>query len=126
MNQVVTKYAVKLSIIANSFYDPFSKANLFRDTPYYLFNHEPTNAIINGVKSGRLLDIKGNIPTGRLIEVGTISTEEAVDIDAIRESVRKEIESEVKAELAAAQADAEEKANKAKTKGKPSKEDSEK
>lgn len=125
MNQVATKYAVKLSIIANSFYDPFSKANLFRDTPYYLFNHEPTDAIINGVKNGRLTDIIGNIPTGKNVVAVNTPVEE-VDIEAIRASVRKEIESEVRAEFEAAQADAEEKANKSKAKSKAVKEDSEK
>lgn len=56
-----TKYAIKLGVLTNSFYDLESKANLFKSMPYYFFNHQPTNAILNGVNSGRLIDLKGNI-----------------------------------------------------------------
>lgn len=56
------KYVVKLGRMTNSFYDAESKGcNLFRSNPYYAFNHEPTQAIRNGVKGGRLVDLKGNI-----------------------------------------------------------------
>ena len=56
-----TTYAVKLGVLANSFYDAESKANLFKSTPYYFFNHKPTKAIINAVAGGKLIDMKGNI-----------------------------------------------------------------
>lgn len=59
-----TKYAVRLGILANSFYDPECAANLFRSTPCYFFNHKPTKAIINGVLGGKLIDLKGNIDAG--------------------------------------------------------------
>lgn len=56
-----TTYAVKLGILTNSFYDAECKANLFKSTPYYFFNHKPTKAILNGVANGRLIDMRGNI-----------------------------------------------------------------
>ena len=61
MSNIETEYGVRLSVGASSFYDPESKCNLFLSTPFYLFNHAPTRAIIKGVQSGRLTDLKGNI-----------------------------------------------------------------
>lgn len=61
INQIKTKYAVKLGLNRNSFYDPLSGCNLFLKTPYYCFDNEPTKGIINAVKSGALIDLKGNI-----------------------------------------------------------------
>lgn len=98
IREINTKYAVQLSPLANSFYDPFSKANLFRTTPYYLFNHEPTEALLSGVKHGKLIDLKGNI---KAIINGTANQAAEVDVEAIKKQVRAEIESEIRAELEA-------------------------
>jgi len=55
------KYAVKLSIMVNSFFDPQSGCNLFRSTPIYAFDHVPTMNIKTGVKHGTLIDLIGNV-----------------------------------------------------------------
>ena len=56
-----SKYIVKLAPLALSFYDPISGANLSISRPYFAFDEEPTNAIKNAVKHGKLLDFKGNV-----------------------------------------------------------------
>lgn len=104
VSDIKTAYAVALGPTANSFYDVYSKANMFKHTPYYFFNHEPTVAIKNAVKSGRLVDLKGNI-----LEEKTGTVDEA----AIRKSVKAELESEMKAKLQAKEAELIEKYSKA-------------
>lgn len=116
MNEVSTKYAVKLSILANSFYDPFSKANLFKTQPYYLFNHEPTAAIKTAIKGGRLVDIKGNIELHDFVTGATELKEYTPDTEAIKAQLRVELESEIRAEIAAEEAEKAEKKAKAEAK----------
>ena len=121
VNEIKTTYAVKLGVNVGSFYDPYSGCNLFLKTPYYFFNHKPTKAIITGLKSGKLIDVKGNIS---LNEQGVKVEASNVDIEALKTQIRKEIESEVRAELAA-QADVDSKAEAtSKAKVKKAKEDS--
>lgn len=83
-----TKYAIKLGILTNSFYDPESKANLFRNTPYYFFNHKPTLAIKNAVKTGRLIDLNGAIEQEET--AGEVDAQEVARLTSENEALRKE------------------------------------
>lgn len=81
------KYVVRLGRMSNSFYDADSKGcNLFRSNPYYAFNHEPTVAIINGVKGGRLIDVKGNI-----VEEKTVSVQDDAAINEMKKGYEAQI-----------------------------------
>lgn len=89
---ITKKYAICLSMLANSFYDPECGANLFKSVPIYQFNHKPTRTIKESVASGRLIDLVGNI----LDEEAGSNT---VNVDKIRADVRAELEPIIKAEL---------------------------
>lgn len=83
------KYAVGLSITANSFFDPQCGANLFKSSPIYQFNHKPTDRILNAVKSGRLIDIKRN----------TTEVEVSVDTKKLEADITAKVELEMRAKL---------------------------
>ena len=87
---ITKKYAVGLSTMANSFYDPDCGANLFKSSPVYQFNHKITPSILSGVKSGTLIDIVGNI----IADVEGV-TKGAVDVAAVEAQVRANVETEI-------------------------------
>lgn len=81
------KYVVKLGRTANSFYDADSSGcNLFRSNPYYAFNHEPTLAILNGVRGGRLIDVKGNI-----VKESAVNANDHIKIEEIKKTYEAQI-----------------------------------
>ena len=102
-----TKYAVALSRMANSFYDPDCRCNLFKSTPVYHFNHPPTMTIKEAVKHGRLIDLVGNILDENAEKQAIAEANERARIMAAAEKQNEEdlAEKEAKA-IAAAKAKA--------------------
>ena len=90
-----TTYAIKLATLTNSFYDADSKANLFKNTPYYFFNHKPTLAIINGVKNGRLIDLKNNILEDKAGTETGVSKEQVAQMQKAYEAKIEELTAEI-------------------------------
>lgn len=89
--QITKKHAVGLARMTNSFYDPDCGANLFKSSPVYQFNHQPTIAIKDAVKSGALIDIVGNILGVEDAKAGE------VDLKAFEAQVRANVEKELTA-----------------------------
>lgn len=100
-----TEYVVRLGVMANSFYDPECRANLFKGSPYYYFNHQPTRAILTALRGGKLVDIKGNIS----LEKATNGTSKAASVDMAKieaeitakltGKITAEVEADIKAEM---------------------------
>lgn len=105
------KYAIGLDVSANSFYDPLSRINLFKSNPVIGFDIEPTKNIVEAVKAGTLIDLKGNIVGGNKaadVDIEAIKKEaiDSIDIESIKAEAIAEVskeKAEVEEQLAKAQ-----------------------